>query len=89
MQDISSMTQKGQVTIPKAIRDKLSLKTADRLAFSVHNDEIVARPVPSIDTLYGIFHRPGQKPLTKKQMKKIIEDGVVEKFKRKRAQGRA
>ena len=43
---VSTMTQKGQVTIPKDVRDVLHLVTGDKVEF-IHNDrgEVVIRPV--------------------------------------------
>lgn len=43
---VSTMTQKGQVTIPKDVRDSLHLVTGDKVEF-VHNErgEIVIKPV--------------------------------------------
>ena len=35
----SSITAKGQATIPKAIRDHLRLKPGDRVKFFVHPDQ--------------------------------------------------
>ncbi|MEN9503272.1 MAG: hypothetical protein RI964_2557 [Pseudomonadota bacterium] len=43
---VSTVTQKGQVTIPKSVRDNLRLVTGDRVEF-VFNDrgEVVIKPV--------------------------------------------
>lgn len=43
---LSTVTQKGQVTIPKSVRDNLHLVTGDRVEF-VLNDrgEVVIKPV--------------------------------------------
>lgn len=43
----SSMTQKGQVTIPAEIRDRLGLKPRDRVRFDVQGDLVTLNPVPS------------------------------------------
>ena len=42
---ISTITAKGQVTIPKAIRERLGLREGDMLEFSVDDvGQIIARP---------------------------------------------
>lgn len=38
---ISSISEKGQVTIPKEIRDALQLKAGDKVLFIERNDEVV------------------------------------------------
>ena len=38
---MSSMSEKGQVTIPKEIRDALGLKAGDRVVFVERDNEIV------------------------------------------------
>lgn len=81
MQGFSTLTQKGQVAIPKQIRDYFGLKPSDKLFFKVKNNEIVAFPVPSIKEMYGIV--PAKKPLARKKMKEIIRKAVVEKYRRK------
>ena len=35
---MTTMTSKGQITLPKAIRDKLGLDTGSRLDFSLQDD---------------------------------------------------
>lgn len=41
----STITRKGQVTIPKGIRDQLDLHLGDRMLFLVRDDEIVLKPL--------------------------------------------
>jgi antitoxin PrlF len=43
----TTMTQKGQVTIPIEIRTRLGLKPRDRVRFEVDGDDVKLRPVPS------------------------------------------
>ena len=80
MQGISTLTQKGQIAIPKAIRDHFNLKTSDKLRFSIEKNKIIAEPVLSTESMFGIIK--ANKIVTKKQMKKVIMDAVVAKHAR-------
>lgn len=52
---ISTITAKGQVTIPKAIRERLGLNEGDKLEFSINDAGwIVARPRHA-DNICGIL----------------------------------
>lgn len=81
MNGISTLTQKGQVAIPKSIRDYFHLKPHDKVHFEVQNEKIVATPAPTIGEMFGLFKT--SKTITKKEMKKAIREAVLEKFKRK------
>jgi AbrB family looped-hinge helix DNA binding protein len=41
----SVMTRKGQVTIPKEIRDRLGLRRGTKLLFLLRDEELSVRPV--------------------------------------------
>ena len=41
--DVSSISEKGQVTIPKQVRDLLELKAGDRIAFVAEGSSIVLK----------------------------------------------
>ncbi len=83
MNGYSTMTQKGQVAIPKVIRDHFQLKPTDKIYFSVEDGKIIARPIPSINEMFGSIKT--KKVLSKKVQKKIIAEAVVEKFLKKDA----
>jgi AbrB family looped-hinge helix DNA binding protein len=67
---VATLTSKGQVTIPKSVRECLRLSTGDRVEFAVtDNAEAVLRPLPkTVDEVYGRLHKPGQKAVTLEQM---------------------
>jgi antitoxin PrlF len=56
----STISSKGQVTIPKAIRTKMHLKVGDRLRFVVEADGSVrlAAATRDVSTLREILPRP-------------------------------
>lgn len=41
----STITRKGQVTIPKPLRDRLGLHLGDRISFHLRGEEIILKPV--------------------------------------------
>lgn len=59
----SSITVKGQATIPKAIRDHLHLKPGDKVRFFIHpNGSVVLLPTLPVTALRGMLKakRPGK-----------------------------
>ena len=70
----ATLTSKGQVTVPKAIRDLLRLGTGDRVDFVVREDgTVVLRPATvHVRELRGFLHRKGIKALSVEQMNAII-----------------
>lgn len=50
------VSDKGQVTLPAAIRRKLGIKSRSRLDVVVRNDEIVLKPQGSVMDAYGALH---------------------------------
>lgn len=61
----STLTSKGQVTVPKSIRDGLGIKTGDRITFTVMPDGVVIMRAKtrSIKDLAGILYEEGREPL--------------------------
>ena len=83
----STITVKGQATIPKPIRDHLGLKPGDRVKFFIHPDgSVVLLPTRPISSLRGILKRPRRKPVTIEQMREAVVSGAAEGFTRRRQQ---
>jgi AbrB family looped-hinge helix DNA binding protein len=52
--DVSAtVTSKGQITLPKSVRDALSLDAGDRVLFRVYEDRAVLAKVPDFLELGG------------------------------------
>ncbi|MGE3297937.1 MAG: AbrB/MazE/SpoVT family DNA-binding domain-containing protein [Porticoccaceae bacterium] len=74
----ATLTSKGQVTIPKAVRDALHLRTGDRLDFILEADGTV-RVLPitgSVRRLKGILPKPAR-ALTLEEMDDAIAKGAA------------
>jgi AbrB family looped-hinge helix DNA binding protein len=58
----TTLTTKGQVTVPREIRDRLGLKSGDKMAFTMLSDgTVVMRPkTRRLADLAGSLARPGQ-----------------------------
>jgi AbrB family looped-hinge helix DNA binding protein len=79
------MTTKGQLTIPKEVRDHLGLKTGDQVEFTVGADgEIVLSKHRTyrIDELYGLLPAGSLAP-DRESMRAAAIDQVVEKVTRR------
>ena len=72
------LTGKGQVTIPKTIRDHLQIDTGSKIDFVIdENGEVKVIPINiAIESLSGILHRPGMKPASLADMEQAISEGA-------------
>ena len=70
MANDATLTSKGQTTIPKEIRDSLSMKAGDRMTFTLMPDGTVVMRVKtkSVTELAGVLHKKGRKPLPVEQL---------------------
>ena len=58
----SVVSEKGQVTIPKALRDRLGIRAGQVLEFQAERGRLVARKVTAedpVDAVYGVLGERG------------------------------
>ena len=83
---LATVTDKGQVTVPKEIRDKTGIAPGSRLDFELQDDgtlrvRVLAR---GVDNLFGLVHRPGTKPRSIKAMDEGIAAAAAARNQRSR-----
>jgi AbrB family looped-hinge helix DNA binding protein len=49
----STITSKGQTTLPAHIRRALHLKTGDKILYEIQGDSVVIRPQPGVMVVFG------------------------------------
>ena len=77
---IATMTSKGQVTIPKEVRDDMGLTPGAKLMF-VKVREGFYRVVPrtgKASDLIGLLYDPARPPMTIEEMNEAIAEGGAE-----------
>jgi antitoxin PrlF len=84
----STITSKGQITIPKEVRSHLGVAPGDRLDFAIGQDgsvriTLLSRPVRE---LFGLLGNPGQGPASLETIADSIQGVVAEEDKRIRRQ---
>lgn len=79
---LATITTKGQVTIPKSVRDSLMLSTGDKIEFVVTDKrEALIRPISKkVDEVFGILHNPGRKTVSVEEMDATIRQKMKDNF---------
>ena len=69
----STLTAKGQTTVPQEIRDALKVKPRQRLTWSLREDgSAVVRPQGSALALFGSLKSPKRFPGRSRERKKVL-----------------
>lgn len=72
----STITMKGQTTVPKSVRQLLGVGPGDRLRYVVlDNGQVRMMKTQRIAKLAGMLRRKGQGPVSLEDMEKAIADG--------------
>ncbi len=71
---LATITTKGQVTIPKHIRDFLHLHKGDKIEIVANdNGEAIIRPISKkVDDLFGMLKKSNQKTVSVESMNEAI-----------------
>lgn len=82
----AKITSKGQITIPKQIRESLSIRTGDRLEFSLEDSNRIAlRKKGGVGSSAGCAKsrlKHGCKPLTDQEIDEAIRGHMKRKYSR-------
>lgn len=73
---LATVTDKGQVTVPKALRDKMGIVPGSRLDFELteQGDLRVRVLARGASNLFGVVHHRNQAPLGVE----VMDDGIAE-----------
>lgn len=76
----ATMSTKGQITLPKEMRDDLNLTAGAQVMFvKLGNGQYRILPrTGGISDLAGIFYDPNRKPMTIEEMNEAIAEGGAE-----------
>jgi AbrB family looped-hinge helix DNA binding protein len=79
----AKLSSKGQATIPKAVRDRLQIKSGDRFKFFFHPDGVIILPKISTARLKGMIPKPTQS-VSLEEIDRAIAEGATERFRRRK-----
>ena len=79
MDVLAKVTSKGQVTLPKAVRDALGVKPGDRVLFRVRDRHALLARTPDLLELAGSIPVPPE-------VRGLSWDEVMERMRRARAE---
>ena len=75
---LATVSDKGQVTLPKALRERMGIQPGSRLEFALASDgtlqvRLMAR---GAGPLFGLLARPGQRRVTQAEMEGAVTAAV-------------
>ena len=78
----ATLTSKGQITIPKFVRDSLALHAGDKIEFIVtQNNEIMLKPVTKkVDEVFGRLFKADRPTVDISEMDALIKQKIRADF---------
>ncbi len=73
----SSITAKGQTTLPKAVRDSLAVKTGDEVRYVIVDEGVLIMPVRPTSRLFRSLRYDGP-VVSLEDMDRAIAEGAAE-----------
>ena len=70
----ATLTSKGQITLPRDVRQRLRVQAGDTVEFVISADGEIRVRAGSVDVsaLRGLLHRPGRRPVSTERMNDVI-----------------
>ncbi|UYP67597.1 type II toxin-antitoxin system PrlF family antitoxin [Thalassobacter stenotrophicus] len=73
----STVTVKGQTTLPRDVRAALGLTSGDKVRYVILDGEVRILKACSVKELRGILSKAGQEPVTLDEMNEAIAAGAT------------
>jgi AbrB family looped-hinge helix DNA binding protein len=72
----ATLSSKGQMVIPKSLREQLGLKPGDSVDFIIQeNGDVLIRPAAQdVQKLKGMLYRAGRKPVSIEEMNTAVKN---------------
>lgn len=78
----TTLTSRGQTTIPKSIREALQLRPGDRIEFTLKGDQVILRRAGAdLTELDGMIDRSDREPASVEEMDEAIERAAARNIK--------
>jgi len=79
---LATLTSKGQITIPKTVRDSLRIKSGDKVEFVLtEKREALLRPITmNTDDVFGRLHNIKRKPVSVEKIDAAIKKRMRRDF---------
>ncbi len=74
----SSITTKGQTTLPKPIRESLAVKAGDKVRYLVLEEGVLILPVRPTSRLFGCLKHDGP-PVSLEDMQRAVAEEATER----------
>ena len=74
----STITKKGQTTLPKPVRETLGVQAGDRVRYVISEGEVRILPVRPISQLFGVLQHDGP-AVTVEEMEQAVAEGAADK----------
>lgn len=74
----STVTVKGQTTLPRDVRAALGLTSGDKVRYMILDGEVRILKARSVKELRGILSKSGQKPVSLEEMDEAIAVGATD-----------
>lgn len=73
----SIITSKGQITIPKTVRDSMNLKTGDVMDFTIRDGSVILVPVTkSVAEVFGMLSKSNGTHYSVEQMNEKLKKSI-------------
>ena len=81
MSDLTIMSSKGQIVVPKDIREELGLRTGATFAVFGKEDTLILKKVniPSAKEAFAKIHKLGVEFAKKRRLKENFVEGIIHK----------